>query len=220
MFLILKSTSVLNTHLMTDQDAWPSFHCYVGSRYDTSAANTSFGNTALSALVFTRLVSKAFSWGLDDRCSHAFCHAVIREQGRGRLIKEGFLLSVCLVSFPLIQRRTCSSVKRSQMYPAWANNVSPPATAVVGNSTAPTPVCLTPKTVRISVNYSKVTTGENWPWCEVVAQNDVRKECDSSVSFCDGHTAYMGQLEMVGSNKELLKEWSWIAVLEGVQGGR
>lgn len=74
--------------------------------------------TALSALVFTRLVSKAFSWGLDDRCSHAFCHAVIREQGRGRLIKEGFLLSVCLVSFPLIQRRTCSSVKRSQMYAA------------------------------------------------------------------------------------------------------
>lgn len=103
---------------MTNQDAWPSFHCHVGSRYDTFTADTGFGNTALSALLFTRLVSKAFSWGLDNECSHAFCHSVIRGQERGRLIKERFLLPVCPVSFPLIQRRTRSSVKRSQMYPA------------------------------------------------------------------------------------------------------
>lgn len=83
--------------------------------------------------------------------------------------------------------------------------MSPPITAVEGNSTVPTLVCLTPKTVRIPVSCSKDNTGENRPWGELIAQDELREEGESSVSFCDGHTAHVGQLEMVRCDKELLE---------------
>lgn len=164
MFLTLnKSTSASNTHFMTNQAAWPSFQCYVGSKYGTSTANNSFGKTALSALTFTRLVSKAASWGLDDECGQPFCHSLVWERERGGLIKEGFLPPMCSVSFPFIWRRTCSSVKRGQFCTVQRNDMSPPITPVAGNSTVPTLVSLTSETVRIPVNCSKVNRGENWP---------------------------------------------------------
>lgn len=168
---------------MINQAAWLSFQCYVGSKYGTFTANVSFGKTALSALTFTRLVSKAFSWGLDDECAQPCCHSLVWEQEGGGPIKEGFLPPVCPVNFPLIQRRTCSSVKRGQFCTVRRNNMTPPITTVAGNSTVPTLVCLTPKAVQISVKCSKVNTGENWPWGEVIAQDELRKEWESSVSF-------------------------------------
>lgn len=105
------------------------------------------------------------SWGRDDKFAQPFCHSLVWE-GRGRANKRAMSSRTrpCLFSsdmeknFLLCQKRPIMHYVKEQ------HKLS--TNCCAGEHS-------TPETVRIPVSCSKDNTDENWPWGEVIAQDEL-----------------------------------------------